>query len=147
MKYSQLETGQAFTCTQYPDTLIRCQADRIHGAVAARNGALVWIDGDPDVTLAEYTGPMEACDRCGYEYPRSIMNRKSESYYDWDNSDSDVQGSIAQTREFYVCLDRAACRDGRRVNAEVAQMSAESEDAAMREAGWGAIGNGARGVE
>lgn len=139
MKYSQLNTGQAFTTKQYSDVLIRCQADRIHGAVAAVGGALVWIDGNPDVVPVEYNGPTETCDRCGYSYPRVIMDHKTESYYDWDNPDSDVQGSISQTREFYVCCDRAACRDGRRINAEIAQMTAVSQDLAAREAGWGAI--------
>lgn len=119
--------------------------------------------GRPSVNVATglgfYPGPLvevepvsavvaeriEHCARCGEAKPVSALTRSEEKYYDWDDPDTDSQGSVLLSRTVWRCRDRDDCGRVRRDAARVAREVAESEDAAVREAGWGAIGNGARG--
>lgn len=99
----------------------------------------------PLVKVEPFTGGIvperiERCARCGEQVPVSGLERSVERYYDWDNPDEDAQGSILLSREVWTCRDTEDCRLRRRGLAHAAQMQAEAEDAAAREAGWGAIG-------
>lgn len=85
---------------------------------------------------------VETCAKCGEAQPVSGLKRLVERYYDWDNPDEDAQGSVLLTREVWECRDRDDCRRRQRDMIRAAQGRAESDDAAARESGWGAIGGG-----
>jgi hypothetical protein len=167
MKFSDLQIGQFFR-TSHPD-----YAKAIYLRVpplAEEDGEFInyhyrrlditgksfyaWgrMDDDIEVVLVDAaTGLVEQnigmgrCERCQDLLPSPCLDEKEEFYYDWDNPDSDVAGSFLESRTYYACRDKAQCLANRRKMAVVMQGIAKQQDGAMREAGWGAIGNGARG--
>lgn len=136
---------------------LRANQPYVHGGQTYR---AVGVGGRPSVNVATglgfQPGPMvevepftgtvpervEQCCRCGEDVPVSGLVRSVERYYDWDNPDEDAQGSVLLERVVWTCSDEAECRRVRRGMARSAQMVADSEDAAARESGWGAIGGG-----
>lgn len=98
----------------------------------------------PLVEVEPFTGGfvperIEQCSRCGEDVPVSGLARSVERYYDWDDPDEDRQGSVLLERVVWTCRDSEDCKRRRRAAGHAAQMRAESEDAAARENGWGAI--------
>jgi hypothetical protein len=171
MKFSELRIGQFFRgdviCLRVPPPSTRGDEKFINYCYIKRDwydavqdkpidAERVWgrMDDDTDVVLVntetgltDHNTRLERCERCQDLLPVPCMNEQEESYYDWDNDDSDVAGSILETRTYYICGDREQCRHNRRQMAEVMRQVAVQQDGVMRESGWGAIGNGARGHE
>ena len=169
MKFSELQIGQFFR-TNYPDYALAvylrvpplAQEDgefinyhyRRHDVTGAYFYAWGRMDDDVEVALVntatglvEQNIGQERCERCQDLLPTPCLDEKEVSYYDWDNPDSDVAGSFLLSRTYYVCRDQVQCLANRRETAEVLRQVAKQQDGAMREAGWGAIGNGARSRE
>lgn len=167
MKFSELQIGQFFR-TRHPDydqaIYLRvpplAEKDgqyinyhyRRHDASGKFFYAWGRMDDDMKVILADRAVGLTAqditlqrCERCQDLLPMPCLDEHEESYYDWDNPDSDIAGSFLESRTYYACRDKAQCLANRREMAKVMQGIAVQQDGAMREAGWGAIGNGARG--
>ena len=138
----QLQPGQPYT---YNDTVYRAVAAggrpsvNVASGLEFHPGPLVEVEPYTEGAVPERT---EMCERCGESVPVSMLTRRVENYYDWDNPDEDAQGSILLERIAWACRDEGECRSRRRGMAQAAIVVAESEDAAARESGWGAVGGG-----
>lgn len=140
----ELEPGQPYTRA---GTVYRALAAGGRPSVNVSSG-LEFYPG-PLVEVEPFIGTVpervETCAHCGERKPVSMLYRITERYYDWDDPNEDAQGSVMLSRLAWQCRDAADCRRVRLDMARGAQTVAETVDAAEREAGWGAIANGARG--
>jgi hypothetical protein len=85
------------------------------------------------------------CQLCGTEMLATALIERDETYYDWD--DPGDGGSFLLYRTIYECRAVDNCNKSCRQTARVMRQIESADDGEMREAGWGAIGNGARGAE
>jgi hypothetical protein len=101
------------------------------------------LSDDTLVIPTIWNGSWVHCEKCGEKLPQPAAIHKLERYYDWDNPDSDVQGSILMSRDVYTCRNTQTCRENRRAMVTVQrEIDRWADMEACEEGRGGRIGGG-----